>query len=70
MPVTSLDATRVVMPVDKERFQNEKAYQMTMSVVRSMLIHGIITRDDYNRINEMMTEKYSPILGLTGAELS
>lgn len=61
-------ATRVVRLVDKTHFDNEKAYQLTMSIARAMLKSGIITKEDFNLVNEMMVAKYKPILGLSSAE--
>ncbi len=35
-----------------------EAYHVAMCIVRSMLIKGIISADDYKRIEGVMAEKY------------
>jgi hypothetical protein len=63
-PATSWVVIKVVKPVDKARFDSEKAYQLTMSMARTMLRRGLISREEYTRIDVMMTQKYRPLLGL------
>lgn len=60
----------VVKTVDKARFDNEKAYQLTMSLARAMLRRALITQEEYDRIEIMMTRKYKPLLGASIVELS
>ena len=43
--------------------QNEKMYQATMSMARSMLKRYLILEEDYRRINTIFTKKYQPSLG-------
>lgn len=56
--------------MDKARFDNEKAYQFTMSLARAMLRCVLITQEEYERIDIMMTQKYKPLLGASTVELS
>ena len=56
--------------MDKARFDNEKAYQLTMSLARTMLRNALITQEEYDRIDIMMTRKYRPLLGASAVELS
>ena len=63
-------AIRAVKAVDKARFDNEKAYQLTMSLARTMLRNALITQEEYDRIDIMMTRKYRPLLGASAVELS
>ena len=56
--------------MDNARFDNEKAYQLTMSLVRTMLRSALITQEEYDCIDVMMTRKYRPLLGASTAELS
>ena len=34
------------------------AYQIAMSLARSMLVKGIITEEEYRKIDTIMTQKY------------
>ncbi len=43
--------------------QNEKLYQATMAMTRSMLNQGLITEDEYRQIDTIFTEKYAPSSG-------
>lgn len=43
-------------------FNNEKLYGITMAIAKSMLDKGIITIDEYEKFNEEMTQKYTPII--------
>ena len=63
-------AIREMKAVDKARFDNEKAYQLTMSLARTMLRNALITQEEYDRIDIMMTRKYRPLLGASAVELS
>lgn len=56
--------------MDKARFDSEKAYQLTMSLARAMLRNGLITQEEYDRIDIVMTRKYKPLLGASTVELS
>ena len=47
----------------KEEFRNEKLYQATMHMVRNMLEEGIITEEEYHRVEEIFIKKYRPVLG-------
>ena len=47
-----------------EQFQNETAYQLTMyhaEDLRQLRKQGLITKDEYNAFDVMMTEKYKPV---------
>ena len=44
-----------------EQFQNETAYQLTMYHARQLRKQGIISKDEYNAFDVMMTEKYKPV---------
>lgn len=49
--------------------QNEKMYQATMSMARSMLKRCLITEEDYRQIDTIFTEKYRPSLGTLFADI-
>ncbi len=48
----------------QEQFEREKAYRVTLSIAKSMLQNGLITEQEYKKIDIMMIEKYRPLLGV------
>ena len=50
--------------MNEELFNAEKLYQVTMTIAKSMLVKGIITKEEYAVIDTKMLEKYRPILGI------
>lgn len=52
---------RVVI-MNNADFEREKAYQITMTLVRRLKLSGTITDEEYCKVNTIMLEKYRPIL--------
>ena len=52
-----------VAGMSEDQFRNEKLYQTTMSLARSMLENGVISKEDYHEFDTIMLEKYQPIFG-------
>ena len=46
----------------KEQFEREKVYGVMLSIARAMLSKGLITKQEYKRIEVMLVDKYMPIL--------
>jgi len=46
-----------------ERFKQEKEYQARMSVIRSALKSGLITKKDYDKIDTIFIKKYGSTFG-------
>ena len=46
----------------KEQFNREKMYQATMSMAKSMLKKGLISKSQYAQIDTKFTQKYAPSL--------
>jgi hypothetical protein len=46
-----------------DQFHREEMYQVTMSLMRSLLNKGSLTKDQYEKIDTVMLEKYRPTLG-------
>lgn len=46
-----------------EQFKSEKEYQSRMSIMRTMLKLGMITKSEYDKIDTKFLKKYSPIFG-------
>ena len=55
--------SKAVPPMPKDTFRNEKLYQTTMHIARKMLADGIISEEEYRRIDEIFLEKYNPVFG-------
>ena len=53
----------------KEQFHNEKMYQSTMIIARKLLEQGAMTRNEYDEIDTIFTEKYHPSLGTLFCDL-
>ncbi len=47
----------------KEQFRNEKLYQVTMCIARKMLKDGLISADEYRRLDDIFLKKYNPVYG-------
>ena len=60
MPVTSKTDLEVLM-MNKVQMRREKLYQITMSIVRKMLADGLISKEEYIKIDIEMKKKYKPI---------
>ncbi len=56
--------------MNKTDFKNETLYQTTMSMAGRLLSNGIISKEDYCRIDTIFTEKYKPIFGGLFADIS
>jgi len=49
--------------MSNEQFKRESEYESRMAVARTMLRNGIITDEEYCRIDTIFIEKYRPLLG-------
>jgi hypothetical protein len=47
----------------KEQFSSEMLYQLTISMFRKMLEHGLISEEEYAEIDTIMLRRYAPFLG-------
>jgi len=55
--------SKAVPAVSKEDMRNEKLYQTTMHLAKKMLDEGIITEEEYHRVDKIFLEKYNPVFG-------
>lgn len=53
----------------KEEFKGEVLYQTTMHLVGKLLADGVITTDEYKRMETVFIEKYSPIFATLFSEI-
>ncbi len=49
--------------MSEKEFRAELRYRMSLSVARSMLEEGAITREEYQEIDTILLKKHRPILG-------
>ena len=52
----------------KEQFQREKMYQATMGMVRQVLSEGLISLEEYAKVEQIFLEKYKPLISSIYAE--
>ncbi len=52
-----------VMGMGSEQFQNEKLYQGSLSIAKSLLKNGLISHEEYTKVEEYLLKKYRPIFG-------
>lgn len=67
--VISPNASEVAM-MSKEEFRNEKLYQTTMHLARKMLEEGVVSEEEYRRIDTIFLEKYKPVFGTLFSDIS
>ncbi len=49
--------------MNKEQFQREKLYWLSLSIAKEMLVKDLVSPKDYQKIDALLLEKYQPILG-------
>ena len=52
-----------VIAVDKEQFDREMKYQVSMGIVRNMLEKGLIGAEDFSKWQQRLLERYDPPIG-------
>ena len=67
--VISPTASEVAM-MSKEEFRNEKLYQTTMHLARKMLEEGVVSEEEYRRIDTIFLDKYKPVFGTLFSDIS
>lgn len=54
---------KAVMQMRKEQYRADMLYQVSLSVAKTMRAKGLITADEYAKIDTMLLAKYQPYLG-------
>ena len=54
----------------KEEFHREKMYQATMAMVRRMHSEGLISLEEYERVEQIFLKKYKPLIGTVYAGMA
>lgn len=55
------------MPEDE--FKREALYQTTMHLARKMLAEGVISMEEYERMDAVFLAKYRPVFGTLFSEI-
>lgn len=63
MNAMSEAVSKAVMVMDEKQFRAEKMYRISLSVAKSMLEKGVISKEEYSEIDTILLEKYRPTLG-------
>ncbi len=58
--------------MDEKQFRAEKMYGASLFVAKSMLKKGVISKEEYEKIDTLLLEKYRPMVGalLAGKSLT
>ena len=70
MRVISPIVSKVVSAMSEADFRREKLYQATMYILRSMLAEGLLNCEEYDKTEQLMLEKYHPVLGALFSNIS
>jgi hypothetical protein len=49
--------------MNKEQFEREKNYQVSLSIARNMLKEGLIETKDFVEIKKSLVRLYNPLIG-------
>ena len=63
-------ASKVVSAMSEADFRQEKLYQATMHILRTMLSKGLIDCNEYKKTEQLMLKKYHPVLGALFSNIS
>lgn len=67
--IVILNQGLVIAMMNSIDFKNEMLYQTTMSIARQMLKNKIISKEEYQQIDTIITNKYNPTLGTLFANI-
>ena len=69
LTIAILNQGLVIAMMNSIDFKNEMLYQTTMSIARQMLKNKIISKEEYQQIDTIITNKYNPTLGTLFANI-
>lgn len=70
VPIIAISNQGLVITVmNRTDFKNEMLYQTTMSIARQVLKNKIISKEEYQQIDTIITNKYNPTLGTLFANI-
>ena len=62
-PVISKRGSKEVPIVSTEQFEAERRYQASLTVAKSLLKSGAITKEEFDQIDTILLQKHHPSLG-------
>lgn len=60
----------LVKLMSHDLMMKEVKYQSAMQMFRRMMVNGIITKTDYAKAEQLMQEKYQPVLGTLFSDMA
>lgn len=63
MPVMWQSGFKAVVLMTKAQYRSEMLYQMALSVAKTMRNQGIISAEEYAKMDGMLIKKYQPFIG-------
>ena len=51
------------MQLTKDQYERECNYRLAAAIMKTLLVRGILTKDDYRRADKCLVEKYNPVWG-------
>ena len=70
VPALSHSCPSEVIAHDERSVYNEKMYQATMAMVRRMHSDGLISPEEYAKVERIFLKKYKPLIGTVYAEMA
>ena len=55
--------------MENKTIEKETSYQVTMNLFRQLLKQGVIDKEEYNKVDTKMIEKYQPVFGTLFSEI-
>ena len=51
------------MKLTKEQFEREGNYRLAAAIMRTLFGKGLLTDDEYRKVNDRLVERYRPVWG-------
>lgn len=49
--------------MNKDQFEREKNFSAALAVAKRLLKQGVITKEDFNKLQKIFVLKYRPVIG-------
>ncbi len=69
-PTPATSQKGLVIPMSHDLMLKEAKYQSAMQMFRRMMEKGIITRENYAEAEQLMREKYKPVIGTLFSDMA
>ena len=51
------------MKLTKEQYERECNYRLAVTIMKTLLGKGLLTNDEYRRVEKRLVEKFNPVWG-------